>query len=107
MGGQPMPESFTAGQQIAQLQGQTLTCLAPQHPFRRYGKSGQEMCAAFPRIGSLADQICIVRSMTTDQINHDPAHTKMNTGSGLSGRPGMGAPNSSTGPGSCDSVSGS
>jgi len=91
MGGEPMPESFTAGQQIAQLQGQTLTCLAPQHPFQRYGQAGQEMCAAFPRIGALADQLCIVRSMTTDQINHDPAHTKMNTGSGLSGRPGMGA----------------
>ena len=91
MDGQPMPESFTAGQQIAQLQGQALTCLAPQHPFRRYGQSGQEMCSTFPRIGALADQLCIVRSMTTDQINHDPAHTKLNTGSGLSGRPGMGA----------------
>ena len=91
MDGQPMPESYTSGQQIAQLQGAELRCLAPQHPFRRFGESGLEMCARFPHIGSLADEICIVRSMTTQQINHDPAHTMMNTGAGLSGRPGMGA----------------
>ncbi len=91
MDGEPMPESFTKGQQIAQLQGQELRCLAPQHPFRRFGRSGRRMCARFPLIGSLADDICVVRSMTTQQINHDPAHTMMNTGAGLSGRPGMGA----------------
>src|ERR671935_1209530 len=41
MHGRPMPESFTRGQPIAQLQGHKLNCFAPQHPFRRYGKSGQ------------------------------------------------------------------
>src|SRR5690242_19952054 len=40
--GQPMPESYTRGQPIAQLQGAQLRCFAPQHPFRRFGKSGQE-----------------------------------------------------------------
>src|SRR5438046_1137354 len=40
MNGKPMPESFTKGQQIAQLQGQKLHCFGPQHPFKRYGKSG-------------------------------------------------------------------
>lgn len=89
--GEPMPESMTAGQQIAQLQGRKLVCFAPQHPFRRFGDSGTEICSLFPRIGSIADDICVVRSMRTDQINHDPAHTLMNTGSGLSGRPSMGA----------------
>ena len=89
--GQPMPESFTRGQPIAQLQGQKLTCLAPQFPFARYGQSGQEICTRFPHIGSIADKICIIRSMRTDQINHDPAHTLFNTGSTVPGRPAMGS----------------
>ncbi len=89
--GEAMPESFTAGQPIAQLQGQELKCLAPQHPFERFGESQQEICSLFPHIGSIADDICIVRSMHTDQINHDPAHTFMNTGSQISGRPSMGS----------------
>jgi hypothetical protein len=89
--GQPMPESYTKGQPIAQLQGQKLTCFAPQHPFRKFGKSGQEICEIFPSIGSIADEICIVRSMRTEAINHDPAHTFMNTGTTISGRPAMGS----------------
>ena len=89
--GQPMPESFTRGQPIAQLQGQRLTCLGPQHPFARFGESGQEICARFPHIGSVADELAIIRSMKTDQINHDPAHTLFNTGSTQPGRPSMGS----------------
>ena len=89
--GEPMPESFTKGQQIAQLQGKPLNCFGPQHPFARYGDSGQHICTLFPKIGAQADKLCIVRSMHTSQINHDPAHTMMNTGSGLSGRPSMGS----------------
>ncbi len=89
--GQPMPESFTKGQQIAQLQGKELLMLAPQHPFQRYGKSGQHMSTLLPHIGGIADDICIVRSMQTEQINHDTAHTFMNTGFRVSGRPSMGS----------------
>ena len=48
MHGKPMPESFTKGQQIAQLQGKPLVCFGPQHPFKRFGKSGQEICDAVP-----------------------------------------------------------
>ena len=91
MDGKGMPESFTKGQQIAQLQGKTLTCFGPQHGFRKFGKSGQEMCELFTHIGGVADDICIVRSMWTEQINHDPAHTIMNTGSIIAGRPSMGS----------------
>jgi hypothetical protein len=91
MHGQPMPESFTKGQQIAQLQNQKLICFGPQHGFRKFGKSNQEICELFPHIGSVADDICIVRSMWTEQINHDPAHTVMNTGSIIPGRPSMGS----------------
>jgi hypothetical protein len=88
---QPMPESFTKGQPIAQLQNQKLLCFGPQYPFSRYGQSGQEICALFPHLGSVADQLCILRSMTTDAINHDPAHTLMNTGTTIPGRASMGS----------------
>ncbi|HUR60097.1 MAG TPA: DUF1501 domain-containing protein [Opitutaceae bacterium] len=91
MHGQAMPESFTNGQQIAQLQGRELKCHGPQFEFQRFGKSGQEICSLFPEIGSVADDVCIVRSMFTEQINHDPAHTFMNTGSIIPGRPSMGS----------------
>jgi Protein of unknown function (DUF1501) len=91
MDGQPMPTSFTAGQPIAQLQGQQLRCFGPQHSFRRFGQSGQEIAEIFPHIGSIADDICIVRSLKTDAINHDPAHTFMNSGTTISGRPAMGS----------------
>ncbi|MFP6893619.1 MAG: DUF1501 domain-containing protein, partial [Opitutales bacterium] len=87
MNGKDMPKSITEGQPIAQLQGKknALKCLGPQHPFERYGKSGQSICNQFPRIGSIADDICIIRSMNTEQINHDPAHTYMNTSTQISG----------------------
>jgi Protein of unknown function (DUF1501) len=91
MTGKPMPESLTKGQQIAQLQGQTLTCLGPTHGFKQFGQSGQMICELFPRIGSIVDETCIVRSMWTEQINHDPAHTFMNSGSIITGRPSMGS----------------
>ena len=89
--GKGMPESFTKGQQIAQLQGKPLICFGPQHGFKKFGKNGLEICELFPHIGSVADDVCIIRSMWTEQINHDPAHTIMNTGSILAGRPSMGS----------------
>ena len=91
MDGQPMPASLTSGQQLAQLQGQELVCWAPQTTFKRFGKSGAEMTELFPHVGGLADELCIIRSITTDAINHDPAHTFMNTGSQIVGRPSMGS----------------
>lgn len=91
--GQPMPKSFTEGQQIAQLQGQEdkLKCMGPQHPFVRCGQSGMQISSILPHIGTIADDICVINSMHTDQINHDPAHTLMNTGTSISGRPSMGS----------------
>jgi Protein of unknown function (DUF1501) len=91
MSGKPMPESLTRGQQIAQLQGQKLTCFGPTHGFKRFGESGQTVCELFPHIGSIIDETCVVRSMWTEQINHDPAHTFMNSGSIITGRPSMGS----------------
>ncbi|HVR75725.1 MAG TPA: DUF1501 domain-containing protein [Planctomycetota bacterium] len=89
--GEPMPESVTRGQPIAQLQGAKLTCFGPQYPFARHGRSGQEMSSIFPYLGRIADDMCIIRSMRTEAINHDPAHTFMNTGTTISGRPAMGS----------------
>ena len=91
MHGQPMPESLTKGQQLAQLQGQELLCHAPQFKFQKFGRGGVEISELFPHIGSIVDDICLIRSMTTDAINHDPAHMFMNTGSQIAGRPSMGA----------------
>ena len=87
----PMPESFTRGQPIAQLQGQKLKCQGPMTQFRPHGASGQMVSDFLPWTAKLADDICIVRSLVTEQINHDPAHTFMNTGSAINGRPSMGS----------------
>jgi hypothetical protein len=81
------------GKQIAQLQGQrnNLKCLGPTHPFKKHGDSGLAVSSILPHIGSIADEICIINSMKTDQINHDPAHTLLNTGTSIPGRPSMGS----------------
>lgn len=47
MHGEPMPESFTKGKQIAQLQGQKLICFGPQHGFKKFGRNGTEVCELF------------------------------------------------------------
>ena len=89
--GTTMPESYTKGMPIAQLQGKPLKCLGARATFARHGESGQMVSSFLPHIASVADDIAVVRSMVTEQINHDPAHTFMNTGSLVSGRPSMGA----------------
>ena len=89
--GKPMPDSITNGQPIAQLQGRELKILGPQHPFTPRGESGLMVSSVFKHIGSMADEICVVKSLHTEQINHDPAHTFFNTGTAISGRPSMGS----------------
>ncbi len=89
--GKPFPESLTKGQQLAQLQGRVLTAFGPRFAFKRHGKSGQLISEQFPQLGTIADDMCIIRSMHTEQINHDPAHAFMNAGSILKGRPSMGS----------------
>ncbi|MCA9022633.1 MAG: DUF1501 domain-containing protein, partial [Planctomycetaceae bacterium] len=91
MDGKPFPESFTKGQPIAQLQGKELKCQGPLTKFRKYGRNGQEISDFLPWTAKIADDICIIRSMVTEQINHDPAHTFLNTGTAISGRPSMGS----------------
>ena len=91
LNGQPMPESFTKGQPIAQLQGQALKVQGHLTKFKKYGKGDQYISDFLPWTAKMADDIAIVRSMVTEQINHDPAHTFMNTGTAISGRPSMGS----------------
>lgn len=89
--GQPMPDSFTAGQPIAQLQGQALKVQGHLTKFAQYGQNGAWLSDFLPHHRQIIDKICIVRSMVTEQINHDPAHTFMNTGTAISGRPSLGS----------------
>jgi hypothetical protein len=65
--------------------------LGPKYKFQPYGKAGIEMSELVPHIGQIADEICLVRSMQTDAVNHAPAQMLMNTGSQQFGRPSFGA----------------
>ncbi len=89
--GQPFPASFTAGQQLAQLQNTPLVARGAFCEYARCGESGLEIAAIFPHVSRVADRLCILRSMQTEQINHDPAHFFMNAGSTIKGRPSMGS----------------
>ncbi|BCX46447.1 sulfatase [Haloferula helveola] len=89
--GKAFPDSFTAGQQLAQLQGKKLVALGPVKGFRQHGESGLWISDYFPHLAEIADDLCIINSMRTEQINHDPAHAFMNTGSIVKGRPSMGS----------------
>ena len=89
--GQPMPESLTAGQRLAQIRGQKLIVCGSPYKFSRHGKCGAEVSELLPHTGSIVDDICIIRTAMTDAINHDPAITFMQTGGQQPGRPSMGA----------------
>ncbi|MBL8853575.1 MAG: DUF1501 domain-containing protein [Planctomycetaceae bacterium] len=60
-------------------------------PFRKYGQSGLELSEMLPNIGSIADDLCLVRSMHTEAVNHAPGVTFFMTGSQVPGRPSLGA----------------
>jgi hypothetical protein len=60
-------------------------------PFKRYGNSGIELSEMLPNVGGIADEICVVRSMNTEAVNHAPGVTLFMTGAQVPGRPSMGA----------------
>ena len=60
-------------------------------PFARFGQSGRELSTMIPHIGSIADEICVVRSLNTEAVNHAPGVTFFMTGSQIPGRPAVGA----------------
>jgi hypothetical protein len=90
LNGQPCPDSYIRGQQFAFIKGKP-KLLGTPHKFAKQGKSGQEMSNILPHLATVADELCIVRSMYTDQFNHAPAQLFVHTGSPRLGRPGMGA----------------
>ncbi len=66
-------------------------CQPAIKPFKRYGQAGISLSEMLPNIGSIADDICVVRSMHTEAVNHAPGVTLFMTGSQIPGRPAMGA----------------
>lgn len=65
--------------------------LGPKFPFAKHGQCGMELSDRLPHLGSIVDDICLIRSMHTDAVNHAPAQILMNTGSQQFGRPSFGA----------------
>jgi hypothetical protein len=90
LNGQPCPESYYKGQQFAFIKG-VPKLLGSPHEFARHGQSGQELSALLPNLATVADDICVVRSLHSDQFNHAPAQLLLQTGSARLGRPGMGS----------------
>lgn len=88
--GEDCPESFLKGREFAFTSG-TPTLLGTPQPFFQVGSGGTWMSAAIPELHQVADQMCLVHSMTTDQFNHAPAELLIYTGSPRTGRPSMGS----------------
>jgi len=88
-----LPDSIRRGQRITGMVASQarLACQPSRFKFARHGQSGTEVSELLPHIGGIADDICVIRSMHTDAINHDPAITFFQSGSQLPGRPSMGA----------------
>jgi hypothetical protein len=90
--GELLPPSVQMGQRLTTMtQSQRQLVLPGITGFRRHGRSGQWLCDFLPHTASIADDICIIRSMHTDAINHAPAVTLFLTGAEQPGRPSMGA----------------
>jgi hypothetical protein len=91
--GTELPASVRMGQRVTTMtSGQSSFPVMPSRfGFARHGESGAWVSDLLPHTAGIVDKICIVRSMQTDAINHDPAITLMQTGSQLTGRPSMGA----------------
>ncbi len=89
--GQPLPESMLANVRFAFIKKESARLMATPRKFVRYGECGMEMSDLLPHIGSCADDICLIRSMHTDQFNHLPGQLLMNCGSAIAGRPSIGS----------------
>jgi len=91
--GQNLPESIRQGQRLTTMtSGQATFPVAPSmFRFSRHGESGMWFSELMPRMSALADDWCMIRTMHTEAINHDPAITFSQTGSQLAGRPSIGA----------------
>ena len=89
---QPLPESVSMGQRVtAMTRGKTQLIAPSMFRFHRQGNGGNWMCELLPHLSRVADDLCIVNSMHTNAINHDPAKTFVCTGSEIPGKASMGA----------------
>jgi len=91
--GEDLPDSIRQGQRLTTMtSGQKRFPVAPTiFNFQQHGQSGATLSELLPHLGEVADDFCIVRSLFTEAINHDPAITFMQTGSQLAGRPSIGS----------------
>ncbi len=91
--GQPLPDAVRRGQRLTGMSGnQTAIPLAgSKYAFHRAGKSGIHVSELLPHTAGVVDDLCVVHSMWTEAINHDPAITYLQTGSQNAGRPSLGA----------------
>ncbi len=91
--GKPLPDSIRGKQRLTTMtRSQTsFPVMASEHEFGMFGKSGQTMNVLFKEMRTIADDMCLIRSVHTEPINHDPAVTFLQTGSPLAGRPSMGS----------------
>jgi hypothetical protein len=88
--GKPIPPSVTKGQRYAFIRADAAV-LGPRFAFARHGQSGAELSEMLPHLAEIVDDICIIKSMKTDQFNHAPAQILFNTGFAQPGRPSMGS----------------
>lgn len=89
---QPLPESVSKGQRVtAMTRGKSQLVAPSMFKFAPQGESGLRMCELFPHLSQVADDLCIIKSMNTNAINHDPAKTFLCTGSEIPGKASMGA----------------
>jgi len=89
---QPLPESISQGQRVtAMTRGKEQLVAPSMFKFHRSGSSGMWMSDLLPHLSKVSDDLCIIKSLSTDAINHDPAKTFVCTGSEIPGRPSMGA----------------
>src|SRR5437016_5912051 len=87
--GELAPDQFVRGRTFAFTTG-TPKLMGTPHTFTQHGKAGMWMSDAVPNFYGIADDICLIKSMFTDQFNHAPAELMLFTGSPRQGRPSMG-----------------
>ena len=88
--GHPLPPSLTKNQRLAFIRADA-ACLGPRFKFAKYGQSGAELSEMLPHLSEVVDDLCIIKSMKTEQFNHAPAQIFMNSGFAQPGRPSMGS----------------
>ena len=88
-----LPASVRGSQRLTGMtSGQARLPIAPSRfRFRRHGESGIWLSELLPHTGRIADRLCMIRSLYTEAINHDPAMTMLQTGHQIAGRPSLGA----------------